>query len=45
MLDATAAEHTGTLIAWKKGFVRPGAGEWTGQVHLIDTGLPRRLLE
>ena len=38
------AAHTGTMIAWKRGFAQPGASEWTGQVHLIDTGLPRRLL-
>jgi NAD(P)H-hydrate epimerase len=38
------AQHTGTLIAVKAGFAQPHAGEWTGQVHLIDTGLPRSLL-
>ena len=38
------AAHTGTLIAWKTGFTQPHARAWTGQVHLIDTGLPRRLL-
>jgi NAD(P)H-hydrate epimerase len=41
---AVRARHTGTLIAVKVGFTQPQAGEWTGQVHLIDTGLPRSLL-
>jgi NAD(P)H-hydrate epimerase len=44
-LGATVrAEHTGTLLARKAGFDQPGATEWTGQVHLIDIGLPRRFL-
>lgn len=38
------ADHTATLIAWKAGFVKPGAAEWTGQVHLLDVGIPRKLL-
>ena len=41
---AVRARHTGTLIASKVGFHQPGAQAWTGEVHLIDTGLPRRLL-
>src|SRR5205823_10758120 len=39
------ADHTATLLAWKKGFVEESAREWTGQVHLVDIGLPRCLLE
>jgi NAD(P)H-hydrate epimerase len=35
------ANHTATLIAWKAGFVKAQAAEWTGQVHLLDVGIPR----
>jgi NAD(P)H-hydrate epimerase len=38
------AHHTATMAAWKKGFVEPAARPWLGQVHLIDIGVPRRLL-
>jgi NAD(P)H-hydrate epimerase len=44
-LGATVrAHHTGTIAAVKKGFVRPEAQPWLGQVHVIDMGVPRRLL-
>ncbi len=39
------ARHTATVVAPKKGFADPAAGEWLGQVHVIDMGAPRRLLE
>jgi NAD(P)H-hydrate epimerase len=39
------ADHTGTVAALKKGFGEPSAAAWLGQVHLIDMGAPRRLLE
>jgi NAD(P)H-hydrate epimerase len=39
------ALHTATMAAWKKGFVEPAAQPWLGQVHLIDIGVPHRLLE
>ncbi len=42
---AVRAEHTATMAAWKKGFREQGAAAWTGQIHLIDIGVPRRLLE
>ena len=38
------AQHTGTFLAVKAGFVQPESHEWTGEVHLIDIGLPRRYL-
>jgi NAD(P)H-hydrate epimerase len=45
-LGATVrAHHTATIAALKKGFVRPEAQAWLGQVHVIDMGAPRRLLE
>ena len=42
---AVKARHTATVAAMKKGFLHPSASEWLGQVHLIDMGAPRRLLE
>jgi NAD(P)H-hydrate epimerase len=42
---AVRAQHTATMAAWKKGFASPAAKEWIGQVHLIDIGVPRKLLE
>jgi NAD(P)H-hydrate epimerase len=42
---AVRAQHTATMAAWKKGFTSPAAKEWIGQVHLIDIGVPRKLLE
>jgi NAD(P)H-hydrate epimerase len=39
------AHHTGTVVALKKGFVEPAAQPWLGQVHLIDMGAPRQLVE
>ncbi len=39
------AVHTATFVAPKLGFTAPGARELTGQVHTIDIGVPRRMLE
>jgi NAD(P)H-hydrate epimerase len=39
------AAHTATIAAPKAGFAAPGAVGWLGQVHVIDMGVPRRLLE
>jgi NAD(P)H-hydrate epimerase len=39
------ADHTFTVAALKRGFVEPEAARWLGQVHVIDMGAPRRLLE
>jgi NAD(P)H-hydrate epimerase len=39
------AEHTVTFVAEKKGFANPLAKNWTGQVHVLDIGAPRRLLD
>jgi NAD(P)H-hydrate epimerase len=38
------ATHTATIAAPKKGFAEPKAAEWIGIVHVIDMGVPRRLL-
>lgn len=37
------ADHTATFVARKPGFDIPGALQWTGQVHVIDIGIPLRL--
>jgi NAD(P)H-hydrate epimerase len=39
------AEHTVTFAALKKGFAVAAAQAWLGEVHLVDIGLPRVLLE
>ncbi len=39
------AAHTCTFVALKQGFLTPGAERFTGQVHLVDIGAPRRLVE
>jgi len=45
-LGATVrAEHTATFVARKKGFADPAAAAWLGQVHVLDIGAPRRLLD
>lgn len=39
------ATHTATFVAPKRGFAAPGAKAWLGEVHVIDIGAPRALLE
>ncbi len=39
------ATHTATFVAPKRGFLNPAAREWTGDVHVIDIGAPRVLVE
>ena len=39
------ATHTATFVAPKKGFLNPKSREWTGEVHVIDIGAPRVLVE
>jgi NAD(P)H-hydrate epimerase len=39
------AHHTATIATSKKGFARPEAAAWLGEVHVIDMGAPRRALE
>jgi NAD(P)H-hydrate epimerase len=38
------AEHTITFVAEKKGFAKSEARPWLGQVHVVDIGVPRTLL-
>jgi NAD(P)H-hydrate epimerase len=39
------AAHTCTFVAMKPGFLVPAAQAYTGKVHVIDIGVPRKLLE
>jgi NAD(P)H-hydrate epimerase len=39
------AHQTATIAASKRGFAAPHAAEWTGAIHVIDMGVPRRLLQ
>jgi NAD(P)H-hydrate epimerase len=37
------ASHTATIVSAKKGFELLESREWTGEIHIIDIGLPRTL--
>jgi NAD(P)H-hydrate epimerase len=39
------ADHTCTFVAVKPGFLVDGAERFTGRVHVIDIGVPRRLID
>jgi len=39
------AEQTATFVARKSGFEEPTARDYLGEVHVIDIGVPRQLLE
>jgi NAD(P)H-hydrate epimerase len=39
------AAHTCTFVAAKPGFFAVGADQFTGQVHVLDIGAPRKLVE
>jgi NAD(P)H-hydrate epimerase len=39
------ATHTATFVAPKRGFLNPDSREWTGEVHVIDIGAPRKLID
>ena len=43
--DAVRAEATATFVAPKLGFAKPGASAYTGEVAVIDIGVPRCILE
>lgn len=42
---AFRADHTCTFVALKTGFLRDTAKPLTGQIHVLDIGAPRQLLE
>jgi NAD(P)H-hydrate epimerase len=39
------ATHTATFVAHKKGFTNPQAKPWLGEVHVIDIGAPKKLVD
>lgn len=39
------ADHTCTFAAAKPGLVAPHAKDWVGELHLLDIGIPSRLLK
>jgi NAD(P)H-hydrate epimerase len=39
------AAHTCTFVAAKPGFFTPGANQYVGQLHVLDIGVPRKLIE
>jgi NAD(P)H-hydrate epimerase len=39
------AAHTCTFVAPKPGFLASGAGDYTGTVHVLDIGAPRKLVD
>ena len=39
------ATHTATFVANKIGFTAAGAADYTGQVHVLDIGAPRKLID
>ncbi|MEI8368343.1 MAG: NAD(P)H-hydrate epimerase [Planctomycetia bacterium] len=43
--ECVRADVTATFVARKIGFDIPGAGAFTGTIHVIDIGVPRRLLD
>ena len=38
------ADVTATFVARKIGFDQPAAAQWLGEVHVLDIGVPKRLL-
>jgi len=39
------ATHTATFVALKRGFLTPESRQWTGEIHVVDIGVPRVLVE
>jgi NAD(P)H-hydrate epimerase len=39
------AEHTCTFVAPKTGFLVPAAEDYVGQIHVLDIGAPREVLD
>jgi NAD(P)H-hydrate epimerase len=39
------ADHTCTFVTPKIGFANPAAAKYLGQVHVVEIGVPRKLLE
>lgn len=41
--ECVRADHTATFVAPKQGFRHPNAGQWTGQLRVVEIGIPRLL--
>jgi NAD(P)H-hydrate epimerase len=39
------AAHTYTFVAAKPGFYAPGAAQYTGMIHVLDIGVPSKLID
>jgi NAD(P)H-hydrate epimerase len=39
------ATHTATFVAPKLGFANPNARPWLGEVHVLDIGAPKKLVD
>jgi NAD(P)H-hydrate epimerase len=39
------ATHTATFVAMKKGFLNSKAKPWLGEVHVIEIGVPKKLVD
>ena len=39
------ATHTATFVAHKQGFLNPQSRVWTGEIHVLDIGAPRVLVD
>jgi NAD(P)H-hydrate epimerase len=39
------AKHTATFVAHKRGFLNPESRKWTGEIHVVDIGAPRMLVD
>ena len=42
---AVRADVTATFIDRKRGFLEPDAQPWLGEVHVVDIGAPRALVD
>jgi NAD(P)H-hydrate epimerase len=42
--ETIRAAYTATIAAPKRGFTNPASAAWTGEVRVIDMGIPRSLL-
>jgi NAD(P)H-hydrate epimerase len=43
-LPTVCADHTCTFVATKRGYLAEGARNFTGQIHVLDIGIPLTLL-
>jgi NAD(P)H-hydrate epimerase len=39
------ATHTATFVAPKRGFLNPDSSAFTGEIHVLDIGVPRKLVD